>query len=107
MREALIICPLHDNSGHDLASVCDSAVRSLVSAFGGCTLSNAFGHWRNDRGHIVSEPVWQLVSACTTDEASRAMLRSVALMILHTGRQDAVYLRYPHGDVEFVTGETA
>lgn len=103
MREALLIVPTKDNSGHDLRYVRDMAVAALVGHFGGCTVSFGRGHWTDDAGKVVSEPVYQLMAACEPTDTAASLLRSVARLVLFAAKQSAVYLRLPSGDVELVT----
>ena len=102
MREALIICPRHDNEGNTLEGLRAMAVAALVTAFGGCTVQEAFGHWADATGRVVSEPVWQLVTACVHSDDTADTLRSVAEMIGKLGRQWAVYVRLADGSVEII-----
>ena len=105
MREALIICPQHDNEGNSLQRVKHYAELSLCKAFGGCTVSSAHGSWVDPNGKLVSEPVWQLVSACEPSPENEAKLENIARYIGREGRQQAVYLRHANGNVSIL--ETA
>jgi hypothetical protein len=102
MREALIICPQHDNAGKSLQHVKHYAELALCKSFGGCTVSSAKGSWVSPQGELVTEPVWQLVAACDETVAAHNTLRSIANYIGHEGRQDAVYVRYREGRVEII-----
>ena len=102
MREAMIICPKASNDGASLALVQRKAIGAMVDAFGGCTVADAFGHWRDDSGAVVSEPVWQLIAAADDTADNDAALREIARDIGSAGRQWCMYVRYPSGAVEFV-----
>jgi hypothetical protein len=102
MREALIICPQHDNDGKSLQHVKHYAELALCKAFGGCTVSSAKGSWVDPQGNLISEPVWQLVAACDASADNARKLESVARYIGTEGKQQAVYLRYPSGDVQIL-----
>jgi len=108
MKEAMVICPQRDNDGHGLGHVKHYAVLSMCKAFGGCTVSSAQGTWEAPDGTLVTEPVWQLVSAYDeADKANDAKLTSVALYIGHEGKQQAVYTRYASGEVAILDTYTA
>lgn len=102
MKEACIICPQQDNDRHSLQHVRHYAELAMCKAFGGCTVANAKGSWVDPQGKLVSEPVWTFTSACEPNEASNRTLEKIARYIGHEGRQQAVYLRYPSGDVSIL-----
>ena len=102
MREAMIICPTCTNDGADMSLIQRKAVAMMVDAFGGCTVTEAYGHWRNDAGEIMSEPVWQLVSAAVNGASARSTLQDIARYVCDAGRQYCVYARMPDGEAIFV-----
>lgn len=101
-RESLITIPKADNDGVPLNGVMKSAQAFLIDAFGGCTVSEAFGSWRNADGVVMSEPVWQLVTAYEPDANNDATLHTLATNVGKLARQQAVYVRYASGDVEII-----
>jgi nucleotide-binding universal stress UspA family protein len=103
MRETLVVCPQADNDGNSLEAVKASAVRSMLNAFGGCTVrSSAEGYWQNDEGELFAEPIWELVAATEPTEAAAQSLRQIAEAIGRAGRQYAVYVRHADGEVEII-----
>lgn len=102
MREALIILPQFDNDKHSLKHVRARLSKSLMHAFGGCTIRTAHGSWLDGHGHPVIEPVWEIVAACDDTPANAAAIRALAIDAGHEGKQEAVYCRLPSGDVEII-----
>jgi hypothetical protein len=99
----MIVCPKADNAGVCLKSVRDVALGYLVDKFGGATVRDAVGIWRDPKtGHLHNEPVWELVSAYEPSQASHNVLQGVAQWLGEAGRQEAVYVRFASGDVEIV-----
>jgi hypothetical protein len=102
MQEALLIVPNADNDGASLAALRDSIASQMCDAFGGVTENDAQGLWKDDSGKVYSEPVTRLVSAADDTQANVAELESLARQVLHDGKQKAVYLRLPNGQVEII-----
>lgn len=101
MREALINCPLTDNDGNDVSHVREAAIKTLCDLFGGCTIIDARGVWKG-KDQLYDEPTRGLVVACEPGDVSDGILRGVAHYIIREAKQEAVYVRYPSGDVEIV-----
>jgi hypothetical protein len=102
MHESLIIVPQCDNDGKSLAALRDSIASQMCDSFGGVTETDSRGLWKDHDGKLFSEPVTELVSAADDTQANRAALESLARQVLSDGRQKAVYLRLPNGDVEIL-----
>lgn len=102
LRESTIICPQHDNLGRSLQHVEKYAVKALCAQFGGCTSVCAKGHWVDDSGKTVSEPVWQLITAYEPGLSNDAKIDNVARYIGREGQQHAVYVKYASGDVNII-----
>jgi hypothetical protein len=103
MREALLICPTHDNSGRNLAEVRDQVAETICKEFGGCRIRNAEGTWRNDNGRVFREPVWEIVAAYDElDGGNDAIMRNLAVEVAMKGKQEAIYVRFASGAVEII-----
>jgi hypothetical protein len=102
MREAMIIVPQFDNDHAPLKHVRAVVAKRLMAAFGGCTIRTAHGSWLDSKGHAVIEPVWEIVAACEDTPANVHALRATAIDAGHMGKQEAVYCRFPSGDVEII-----
>jgi len=101
MREARIIVPDTDNDGKLTDDVKALVERTLTGKFGGFTSTSGFGGWSNN-GTIIREPV-TVYDVATEDTAdNRAILDGLAYRVLLYANQDAVYLRYPGGNVKIV-----
>ena len=106
LREALVVVPKADNESHSLVALRDKTVGALVDAFGGATVIDANGAWRDGSGKLYNEPVWQFVSAYEPSESHDAVLRNIAQQVGQEGKQLAVYVRYAGGNVEILDTAT-
>lgn len=103
MREAMIILPHFENDQRtSLKHVRGVIAKSLMRAFGGCTIRTAHGSWLDSKGHAVIEPVWEMVAACADTPANAQSIRALAIEAGRLGKQAAVYCRLPSGDVEII-----
>lgn len=100
MREAMIVVPKADNEGRSLRGVLDATTRRLALAFGGATVSEGQGLWIAPDGTLFDEPVWRVETATVPGPNTDAILRGIAYQVGRDGRQQAVYVRFPSGDVE-------
>lgn len=105
MREAMVICPMKDNEGVSLEAVRMYAEHEMSTAFGGVTTTASSGSWVSPQGELITEPVWQLVSAMDANEKNDATLKSIAKRILRHGKQQAVYMRAANGDVHILEAD--
>lgn len=102
MREGLIILPQQTNEGESLDALRTATVADLVDRFGGATVRNAVGSWRDDSGKLYQEPVWELVTAYEPTPDNDALLKAIAADVGRAANQLAVYLRYASGNVEIL-----
>lgn len=104
-REARIIAPILDNDGQPVTEALQSLERRLVQSFGGFTrMQHGTGGWA-DKGRVQVEGVIVYdVAVETTDRTHRTALHSIANLLRMEAKQQAVYLRYPSGEVELVEG---
>lgn len=103
MREGMIIVPKYGNDGAPLMALVDECIQSMADAFGGVTVREAHGAWRDKAGKMHAEPVFELVSAYDPESlADDAALTDVARTVADKGNQLAVYIRYASGEVEIV-----
>src|ERR1700756_5288879 len=93
MREAMIICPVSDNQGHSLEHVRSHVEHEMAKAFGGVTTTSSSGSWVSPKGELITEPVWQIVSAMDETQANDDALQDIAQYVLREGKQQAVYMR--------------
>ena len=70
--EAMIICPMADNTGALRPNVYRGARDACITAFNGCTIRYAEGYWRGDDGKLFMENVAELMVVCNDDAANRA-----------------------------------
>ena len=96
MTEAMIICP----RAYDVATA--NATNALIDAFGGCTVGDAQGFWKDAAGKLIAEPVETLVSAFTSTPENEATLSAIAERFGAEAQQIAVYVRHASGAVEFI-----
>ena len=99
LREAMIICPMADNTGKIQPNVYRGARDACITAFNGCTIRYAEGYWRGDDGKLFMENVAELMVVCNDDAANRETLEAIADQIGYKHQQYAVYIRYASGNV--------
>src|ERR1700688_39344 len=99
LREAMIICPMADNTGKLRPNVYRGARDACITAFNGRTIRYAEGYWRGDDDKLYMENVAELMVVCNDDVANREALEAIADNIGYKLQQYAVYIRYPDGSV--------
>lgn len=63
-------------------------IAELVDQFGGCTVTDGVGYWRNSRGIVISEQVWLYTSL--TSIVSKERLKTVACCLLKMYDQECI-----------------
>lgn len=97
LREARIILT-SDHSPEELE-------RRLLQAFGGFTkMSRAFGVWQSPSGEVYEEHVIVYDVAAEPTHENELKLRRLADWARVEYDQEAIYLRWPEGDVELIDG---
>lgn len=105
MREGMVIVPQQTNDGRPLAHLQRHVIGRMVEAFGGATVREAQGAWRDAMsGTLYVEPVWEIVSAYEPEDSADEILRDIGLDVAAKGEQLAVYIRLASGEVEFLEG---
>lgn len=95
LREARIILPLNPHVYETI-----SAVNAL---FGGCTVSDGNGHWKNPKtGLLEHEPVHIIDIAYEQNTENDMLLFNIAMKFREDAKQQEVYLRYGNGHVQMV-----
>jgi hypothetical protein len=90
---------MKDNNGKPLDHIRMEVEQALSRAFGGVTVVNAHGSWVSPKGELISEPVWQLITAYEPSQAGDDTIRHAANHILIHGEQQQVYTRNADGNV--------
>ena len=104
LGEALIIVPKKNNSGASIRKVRDTAIEAIIAAFGGCTVTEGRGYWKDDTGKLYAEPVWKLTTACEPgNENHEDAIQLVGYSVLTLGDQKSVYIRQADGRVQFLS----
>jgi len=99
MYEAKIICPKNAEAPGNARKALKDAIEAATNAFGGVTITEGYGSWKNDAGKVIAEPVAILTMACEDSPANRDAIDDIAIEIGATARQDCVYVKYPNGHV--------
>lgn len=97
MREARIIMPLLNPQSMTHIYM----QRELIEAFGGFTATSGYGGWKDSAGTNIRDEVMVYDIAC--DENRDRVYDQLFEIAMKAGRalnQQAVYIRYPNGDVE-------
>ena len=108
MQEAFIHLPVADNDGKDLGPHMDHVLGLILDAFGGYTVVDAQGAWKDPKtGKVYREPVKRVAVAANWDAYGvRAVLHDIAVKACRYMRQECIYLALPDG-VEFVGPEVS
>jgi hypothetical protein len=99
MREAMIIIPTHDNDGNRLDHLREAVMVAACDRYGGCTVQPGAGAWVAGDRRLVQEAVWLVHIAMADTRDNAAHLSGLADLVAHSGRQEAVYVRYASGVV--------
>lgn len=102
-REAAIILPMHDATGKHTDTYRAKFIEALIAAFGGVTVTDARGYWRNDDGRVVDEPVKVLTVAMA--HALWPTLQRMASEACVALGQEAIYVRFADGEVVILTSD--
>lgn len=100
MKLAKIILPMLDNAGRDLFEAHRALQAILLERFGGFTSTEGLGGWKDGHKKLYKERV--IVYEVAMDCASTPALRSIAIDMASSARQQSVMIVTPNGDVEFV-----
>jgi hypothetical protein len=105
MREGLINVPKFFNDGvTTTADIVETAIGAAVQLFGGATLNEAEGFWRDPAtGKLHREPIWQIIVAYDEqDHHQNGLVKNLAIEIGRMTEQLAMYVRYASGEVEIL-----
>lgn len=98
-QEAALIVPTTAREPGNAAEANRFAASALTTQFGGCTITEASGAWRNDAGEVIREPVNVYTVAMEATEANAIRLDAIADIVGRIAAQECVYVRYASGDV--------
>lgn len=105
-HEASIIAPKYFNDGVRTTEGARAALASaLVREFGGATVTEGNGLWRDPDGATKAEPVFVYTVAAEEDAAADRLLEALAQGLAIATDQQAIYLKDTHGQVSFITKE--
>jgi hypothetical protein len=102
IREGAIALPLKGNNGENIDAARDAAIDALVREFGGATVLNGCGYWRDGHGKLMPEPVSFVPVAYVNVPEGDAALRKIARHFARDAGQALVYVRFASGVVELV-----
>jgi hypothetical protein len=97
MREARIIFPTEP-----LARERTRFEHDLVSVFGGFISNDGYSAWMNDEGGVTQEQVTIYDIAMRDEFRDYGQLKNLAVEYGRRLAQEAVYVRFPSGDVEII-----
>jgi hypothetical protein len=107
-REAALLFPKRDNDGADLSKVHAALRADLLTAFGGYTVSEVSGQWRDsDTGAIYDDESLRYAVAAQWTPELTARLDSIARHYCAAAGQVTLYVMHAGGSVVFVTPEAA
>jgi hypothetical protein len=101
MKEARIIMPVFDNDGGSLDVVHRWLKNQLANTFGGYTTLPALGGWSNE-GNAQEERVIAYDVAMPDVPANHRLVERIATELLDRGKQQAIYVRFPGGEVKLI-----
>lgn len=101
--EAKIIIPNVTNDGRSNAHVVKNVGKFLGKTFGGCHGYKAEGFWTDPKTDVsYDDPCDILVTGCEDTPVNRGHLWAIAVYACAQAEQEAIYLKYPNGEVVFV-----
>lgn len=107
MKEAKILLPTHDNIGRDLQGTHHWLKKRLAERFDGWSAYGGIGGYTMADGSLKTEAhvAYVVVAAAERDGYASATewLIDTAAQLARECEQEAIYLRLPSGNVEFVT----
>lgn len=102
-RLAQIVLPKNDNDGKSLVWVHELLQHKLCAAYGGFTAVDSFGGWIDPKdGKLYKEEgvVYHVAVRGYTDAFT---LRQIAAWALEEAKQEAIFIVFGDGTVDFVT----
>lgn len=104
MHEATIILPMYYNNHERIAGhTFDTILASLVDLWGGVTHHTASGMFRNAARRVQHETVMVINIAFSDTPINRSVIRGIARNFAVDHDQESVYVRWPDGQVQFIT----
>lgn len=105
MKEARLVLPNKACNG-----VCTAAtlvcLNAVAEKFGGYTQTLGSGLWVSPDGERIAEPVRIVDIAMEENEANGLALYDIADAFREAAKQEAVYVRYASGNVQFVSARS-
>ena len=98
--EMQVIVATRDNAGKTMTAAHDALATSLVDDYGGLTVTEGIGYWRNE-GVVQKEPVTIYLVAVDSYPAIHKVVDKVRAFLDSTDQKSA-YVRSPAGEVVFV-----
>jgi hypothetical protein len=98
LKEATVILP--DNAEYDAHLL--TFQHELATIFGGYTVTKGEGGWVSPRGDHVRDLVRVYTVAMADSEANADVLEEIALRYGRQLGQEAVYIRFPNGNVDII-----
>lgn len=103
MRLAQINLPKLSNTGASLVWTHENLQALLVRAFGGFTMTEGLGAWRDEAtAKVYKEEVCVYSVAMEDTDENKREFKAIAAMIAADASQVCVFVVYASGDVDFV-----
>lgn len=102
-RIAQIILPKADNDGKSLVWVHELLQHKLCAAFGGFTAIDSFGGWVDPKTDKLYKEDGVLYNVAVRGYSDAFTLRQIAAWALQEAKQEAIFVVFGDGTVEFVT----
>lgn len=106
-KTAVLILPLRDNAGRQLAETHRTLRTVLLDAFGGYTQTLVTGAWKDDKGKVYQDDSLKYEIAMTTGVSDGQKLVEIARLACRDARQECVFVQLAAGNVVFVDAKGA
>lgn len=102
LRIAFIVLPLTDNNGLPVKRAHELLRNEIIDAFGGLTMVNVSGMWKNDAGTTFVDDSIRYEFACEDLPSTQRTINDMATRAGFHAAQEAMFVQYPDGEVAFL-----
>lgn len=103
LRIASIILPNTDNNGMPQKRAHEYLRNTILATFGGVTMSDVRGMWKNDEGTTFVDDSIRYEFACPDQPSTNHTIGEVAIIAGRMAGQDAMFVTYPNGEVAILS----
>lgn len=106
-RLAQIVLPKADNDGKSLVWVHEMLQKRLCEAYGGFTAVDSYGGWIDPKDGKLYKEEGVLYSVAVRGFNDALALRKIAAWLLIEATQEAIFVVFGDGTIDFITKQEA